>query len=189
MNKILYLLFSILALITVYSIIDTYGLLESKNKLEVSQNLAKWEIIINGTDIKSGEKFVVDRINVEDNENVLNGKLAPGVKGYFDIEIDCTNASVSILYSITFDFSKISDSFVVEKVEETTSGNLIRTGENTYSKVINLNEKNNIRVYIKWDNKDENNEEDSQIGLKKDNYINIPITISALQYLGEEIKE
>lgn len=187
MNKILYLIFSFFALITVYTIISTYGLFESENKMEVSQSVAKWNVIINGTDIKKGKKFVVDKVNVEDNTNVLNGKIAPGVKGYFDIEIDCTDASVAILYTITFDFSKISDSFIIENVEETTSGNLIKTGENTYSKVIGLNDKNNVRVYIKWENIEENNEIDSQVGLTKDNYINIPITISALQYLGEEI--
>lgn len=186
MNRILYLIFSLFALLTVYTVINTYGLLESKNKIEMNQTLAYWNVVINGTDIKSGEKFVVDKINVEDNNNVLNGKLAPGVKGYFDIEIDCTEASVSIIYTINFDFSKISDSFVIEKVEETTSGNLTKIDDNTYSKVLKLKDKkNNIRVYLKWENKEENNEIDSQVGLTKDNYINIPITISALQYTGE----
>ena len=159
--------------------------------MSVVQSTAKWNILINGTNIKSEEKFVVNSVNVEDNENVLNGKIAPGVKGYFDIEIDKTNTSTSIVYSITFDFTKISDSITIENIEETTNGNLIRTGANTYSKVMKINDEpiNNIRVYIKWENKEENNDIDSLVGLTKDNYINIPVSISAMQYLGEEIIE
>ena len=179
-------------LITTYEVMDAYGLFESKNKLVVNQNVAHWKILINGSNITE-EDFVINSINVEGNENVLNGKLAPGVRGYFDVEID-PQADTSIVYSISFDFSQISDSFIVENIEETTSGNLIRTDESTYSKVITLNEikenkKNNVRVYLKWENKEDNNATDSKIGLTENNYINIPVSVSAMQYFGEDIEE
>lgn len=191
-KKILYLLFISFVLITTYEVMDAYGLFESKNKLVVNQNVARWKIIINGSNITE-EDFVINSINVEGNENVLNGKLAPGVRGYFDVEID-PKADTSIVYSISFDFSQISDSFIVENIEETTSGNLIRTDESTYSKVITLNEikenkKNNVRVYLKWENKEDNNATDSKIGLTENNYINIPVSVSAMQYFGEDIEE
>lgn len=191
-KKILYSLFISFVLITTYEVMDAYGLFESKNKLVVNQNVAHWKILINGSNITE-EDFVINSINVEDNENVLNGKLAPGVRGYFDVEID-PQADTSIVYSISFDFSQISDSFIVENIEETTSGNLIRTDESTYSKVITLNEikenkKNNVRVYLKWENKEDNNATDSKIGLTENNYINIPVSVSAMQYFGEDIEE
>lgn len=191
-KKILYLLFISFVLITTYEVMDAYGLFESKNKLVVNQNVAHWKILINGSNITE-EDFVINSINVEGNENVLNGKLAPGVRGYFDVEID-PQADTSIVYSISFDFSQISDSFKVENIEETTSGNLIRTDESTYSKVITLNEikenkKNNVRVYLKWENKEDNNSTDSKIGLTENNYINIPVSVSAMQYFGEDIEE
>lgn len=162
--------------------------------MSVNPSIAKWNVLINGTDIKTGENFSVNSVNLSDSVNVLNGKIAPGAFGYFDIEIDPTNTDTSIIYSITFDFSLLSNSFIIDKIEETTSGNLIRTGSSTYSKVITLDEikenaKNNVRVYIKWENNEENNEIDSQIGLTKDNYINIPVSISAMQYLGEPVDE
>ena len=191
-KKILYLLFISFVLITTYEVMDAYGLFESKNKLVVNQNVARWKILINGSNITE-EDFVINSINVEGNENVLNGKLAPGVRGYFDVEID-PKADTSIVYSISFDFSQISDSFIVENIEETTSGNLIRTDESTYSKVITLNKikenkKNNVRVYLKWENKEDNNATDSKIGLTENNYINIPVSVSAMQYFGEDIEE
>lgn len=193
-KNILVVVSLILVFITIYIIRDTYGLFESKNIMNTNTNIAKWNVLINGTDIKSGENFVVDSINIVGNNNVLNGKMAPGTEGYFDILIDPTDTDTSILYSVTFDFTKVNGSFAIDRIEETTSGNLIRTGENTYSKVITLEEiknkvTNTIRVYIKWNNVEENNEEDSKIGLTKDNFINIPVSVSVIQYLGEPVVE
>lgn len=191
-RKILIVLSIILFIITVYIIRDTYGLFESKNIIVSEANIAKWDILINGTDIKSEEKFTVNTITLE-TENSKEGKMAPGTEGYFDIVIS-PNTDTSIIYNITFDFSKVIGSFKVNKIEEITSGNLIRTGENTYSKVITLEEiknkiTNNIRVHIKWDNIEENNEEDSKIGLTKNNSISIPVSITVSQYLNEPLEE
>lgn len=194
-NKILLISLSIiLCITTIYLIRNTYGLFESNNVMIMDNNVAKWNVLINGTDIKSGENFNVDSINIVEGDNVLNGKMAPGTQGYFDIEIDPQDTDTSILYSITFDFSKINDNFIIESIEEITGGNLIKTGENSYSKVITLDEINSnvtniIRVYMKWNNVEENNEEDSKIGLTKDNFINIPVSVSVNQYLGEPIIE
>ena len=175
---------------TIFMVIDSYGLFESKNVLNVDSNIAKWNVFINGTDIKKNETFVVDKINLINNDNVLEGKMAPGSMWYFDIVIEPTDTDTSIRYDISFDFSSLNDKIVVSGIEEITSGNLVRTGKNTYSKVITLNEikngiTNTIRVYIKWDNSDD--ESDSAIGSVINNFINVPVTIAAYQYLGEKI--
>ena len=193
-KNILVVVSLILVFITIYIIRDTYGLFESKNIMNTNTNIAKWNVLINGTDIKSGENFVVNSVNIVGSDSVKNGKMAPGTEGYFDILIDPADTDTSILYSVTFDFTKVNGSFAIERIEETTSGNLIRTGENTYSKVITLEEiknkvTNTIRVYIKWNNVEENNEEDSKIGLTKDNFISIPVSVSVIQYLGEPVVE
>jgi len=189
-KKILYFICGLCLSMTIFMVIDSYGLFESKNVLNVDSNIAKWNVFINGTDIKKNETFVVDKINLINNDNVLEGKMAPGSKGYFDIVIDPTDTDTSIRYDISFDFSSLNDKIVVSGIEEITSGNLVRTGKNTYSKVITLNEikngiTNTIRVYIKWDNSDD--ESDSAIGSVINNFINVPVTITAYQYLGEKI--
>lgn len=193
-KRILIILSIILVFITIYIIRDTYGLFESKNTMIMDSGVAKWNVLINGTDIKSGDNFIVDTVNIGSSDNVLGGKIAPGTKGYFDIVINPTDTETSILYSITFDFSQVVGSITIDKIEELTSGNLIRTGENTYSKIITLEEIENkvintIRVYIKWNNIEENNEEDSKIGTIKDNFISIPVSVSVIQYLGEPVEE
>lgn len=189
-KKILYFICGLCLSMTIFMVIDSYGLFESKNVLNVDSNIAKWNVFINGTDIKKNETFVVDKINLINNDNVLEGKMAPGSKGYFDIVIDPTDTDTSIRYDISFDFSSLNDKIVVSGIEEITSGNLVRTGKNTYSKVITLNEikngiTNTIRVYIKWDNSDD--ESDSAIGSVINNFINVPVTIAAYQYLWEKI--
>lgn len=193
-KRILIILSIILVFITIYIIRDTYGLFESKNTMIMDSGVAKWNVLINGTDIKSGDNFIVDTVNIDSSDNVLGGKIAPGTKGYFDIVINPTDTETSILYSITFDFSQVVGSITIDKIEELTSGNLIRTGENTYSKIITLEEIENkvintIRVYIKWNNIEENNEEDSKIGTIKNNFISIPVSVSVIQYLGEPVEE
>ena len=193
-KNILVVVSLILVFITIYIIRDTYGLFESKNVMVADTNIAKWNVLINGTDIKSGENFTVDTITVAGAENVKKGKMAPGTEGYFDININPTDTDTSIIYNVTFDFTKVNGSFSINKIEETTSGNLIKTGENTYSKVITLEEikngiTNNIRVHVKWDNLEENNEEDSKIGLTKNNSVSIPVSVTVSQYLKEALVE
>ena len=82
---------------------------------------------------------------------------------------------------------------ILRKYEEKNGYNLIKTGPNTYSNVITLNEikenkTNNIRVHIKWNNNEENNDKDTEIGLTENNTLNIPVSITVLQYSGEKIE-
>ena len=111
-KNILVVVSLILVFITIYIIRDTYGLFESKNIMNTNTNIAKWNVLINGTDIKSGENFVVNSVNIVGSDSVKNGKMAPGTEGYFDILIDPTDTDTSILYSVTFDFTKVNGSFV-----------------------------------------------------------------------------
>ncbi len=191
-KKSLYLICFIFLLVTIFTIVDSYGLFESENTFLVDSDIARWNVVINGSDIKYNDTFVVDKVNLVDNDNVLSGKIAPGSLGYFDIVIDPSGSDTAIRYDVTFDFSSLNSNIVVSSIEEVYSGNLIRTGDDTYSKVITLDDilnniSNTIRVYIKWDNNEDNNDSDSEIGSIINNYISIPVTVSVSQYLGEDI--
>lgn len=174
-------------------ITETFGLFETNNVMIVNSEIGKWNIYINETSVTE-ETFVVDSITVMNNEKVKDGKIAPGTSGYFDIVIDPADTDVSIRYDVSFDFSLILNSFSIKKIEEAGGVNLIQTDEFTYTNIIDLKSikegtTNTIRVYVDWINNEENNEQDSEVGQTKDNYINIPINISVSQYLGEEIQE
>ena len=139
---LLILVFSLSILYTIYSIYDTYALLETNISVVNDFNTAKWNININNTAL-SGESttFSVDNIQVDENTYNKDNKLAPGTTGYFDIEIDPTDTDVSIRYDIDFDFTALSNSISVLSIQETTGADLIKTNLNTYTNVLTLNEK------------------------------------------------
>ena len=49
-KRILIILSIILVFITIYIIRDTYGLFESKNTMIMDSSVAKWNVLINGTE-------------------------------------------------------------------------------------------------------------------------------------------
>lgn len=192
-SKILYITCAIMIFVTIYEITNTYGLFESNINMNADSKLATWNILINDTNIGKSETFNIDNFISEEDRTVASGKIAPGTSGYFNINIDPSTTQVSIRYDLTFDFSKLDNLFTITKVEEKNGYNLIKTGPNTYSNVITLNEikenkTNNIRVHIKWNNNEENNDKDTEIGLTENNTLNIPVSITVLQYSGEKIE-
>ena len=71
----------------------------SQIKGEGNAQIAKWEFKVNGeeTQMKS-----VSLKNTNIQENLIDGKIAPGTSGFFDIIIDATEAEVALDYSIIF---------------------------------------------------------------------------------------
>lgn len=62
---------------------------------------AKWQILVNENDITNNTTTSINITPVmEENVNVAENTVAPSSKGYFDIDIDPSNAGVSFDYSI-----------------------------------------------------------------------------------------
>lgn len=73
---------------------------DSTNSFNVM--FAKWQILVNNTDITSNANSSMTFTPVlEGNANVEDGYIAPGATGYFDIEINAENVNVSFDYTIT----------------------------------------------------------------------------------------
>lgn len=196
MKKVYVCFALILLVLTIFIILKTYGLFESKTSLNVQSDVGKWVILVNDTDITAGAntKFSVNEIIWNPSDNVKSGKIAPGVSGYFDIVIDPTDTDVSVRYDIDFDFSEFENTnIVVTSIEEINNKTIVKTGTNKYTGVIPLSEikngvTNTIRVNVKWDNNEDNNEFDSELGAVPNNEMNIPVFINVSQYLGETIE-
>lgn len=200
MNKKIKILFLILTVILILfltnKIIETYALFYSEADANVSEKLGNWTIKVNNKDVSKGivEEFNVEQLQLESDENVKEGKIAPGLEGSFSITIDPTDTDVSIRYDILFDTSFFkTENMKLSKVEKVDSDNkLIKTGESSYTGIISLSDikqgkKDKIEVTLNWENIDLYNEEDTQLGKIKDNKMSIPITVSITQYLGEDI--
>ena len=192
-NKIIYIVCAIMIFISIYEIKNTYGLFESKKEIDIDKSVAKWNIYINDNNLNTTETFTIDSFTFQETDTVAKDKIAPGILGWFDILIDARDTQVSIIYEITFDFTSLPSNITVEKIEEINGREIIKTGPNTYSNYITVDDINNnvkdtIRVHIKWNNDEENNENDTNIGIIKNNSIKIPVSITVSQYLNDTIE-
>ena len=192
-NKIIYIVCAIMIFISIYEIKNTYGLFESKKEIDIDKSVAKWNIYINDNNLNTTETFTIDNFTFQETDTVAKDKIAPGILGWFDILIDARDTQVSIIYEITFDFTSLPSNITVEKIEEINGREIIKTGPNTYSNYITLDDINNnvkdtIRIHIKWNNDEENNENDTNIGIIKNNSIKIPVSITVSQYLNDTIE-
>ena len=200
MNKnkkvlIIIVLLIIIFIILIYAILSTFATFRSEFTGDMKIDNATWKILVNSTDISSNavKEFVIDDIEIDESQGVEPGKLAPGLKGNFNILIDPNETDVSIMYEIKFDTTDINATNIrIDSVKETMAGNtLIKSDSNTYVGIISLDDiknnlTNNIQVTLFWC--DDGNE-DINIGSIPNHKINIPVQVKVSQYLGEEIQE
>ena len=183
------------ALFAVGTILKTYALLQSTGTGKTSEDVGKWVIKLNGTDISSGivNDFVIDDVTYTDNSNVANGYIAPGRSGYADITLDPSGTQVSVRYDITIDLASTNYASNIQfSVTDLSGGNAIMTSPNTYSGVISLagisaGNTITLRININWLNDVNYNTNDTDLGTVKDNALTIPVTVRVVQYLGETI--
>lgn len=197
-KKILVILAIFMAIFTIYKIANTYALFETKMSGMIKPTIGRWNITVNGTDVTSGttQEFAMDTFNIEESQYTKNGKIAPGMKGNFEIAILPQNTQVSIRYDISINDTELAGQQIkLTTVEETANNNIIiKTGENTYTGIILLNNMSTdyeeiIKIEFVWENKEEFNEQDTTIGIVYNSNLSLPITVNIKQYLGEEITE
>ena len=195
-KKLLILICAIIFIILIYEIIHIYAVFHSEMEANVQLKNGTWNINVNGTQISKGvdATFVIDKISTAQNEHVENNKLAPGLSGSFSIKINPENTDVSIIYDITLNEEKLTNSSLqIKTIKETEVGNtLTQTGENTYTGVILLEDikkgtTNTIEMEVEWIDDENNNEEDTKLGSTYDSKLSIPVKVHVSQYLGEEI--
>lgn len=183
-------------LLLIYGIVRIYALFHSELYAKVQLKNGTWTILVNSTDITKGTdvKFTIDNIQIQENEHVKPGKLAPGLIGNFKISINPTDTDVSVRYDINLDKEKLTnDNMQIKSIKETLLGNeLVQVAENTYAGVITVEEikaqkMNEVTVEIEWAENDDNNEQDVNLGSTWNAECQVPITVHVSQYLGEEI--
>jgi len=195
-KKIFFVIICIFTIFTIYKIVKTYSLFESNISSTNNITVGNWNITVNNQDVVSGSthNFLItsDNIFIPRNVNVLTGKIAPGSRGAFTITIEPEDTQVSIRYDIEIDESLIQNSAIKLTGISSRDVNIVRTGEYTYTGIILLsdiaqNYSHEIDISFIWENDEQNNENDTAIGIVYNNSINIPVSIRFTQYLGETI--
>ena len=124
---------------------------------------AKWQILVNENDITNNTTTSINITPVmEENVNVAENTVAPSSKGYFDIDIDPSNAGVSFDYSINLNIEDenmpdlmISKYAVLDKDynegdQITTTTILYNTIDGTVDYNATAHEPFTVRVFFEW---------------------------------------
>ena len=159
---------------------------------------AKWQILVNDTDITGNNSSAINLVPViDENANVATNKIAPSTKGHFDIVIDPSNVDLSFDYAINLSVTNddmpdlmitkyaILDEDYIDSDEITTTpidNNMINGSLDYNNEVENFAfEPFTIRVYFEWyEGVDEQmtDEDDTAIGNKAATE-DIPLEITA----------
>ncbi|MBQ3298518.1 MAG: hypothetical protein IJG97_06985 [Bacilli bacterium] len=153
-NKKRILVFILFCLVFVFLFQEAYAKYRKYASVQVDNTVAKWNIKINN-ELIGNKTTLTNHIipTVVNNNYVKNDVLAPGSLGYFDVDIDATDADVSFTYEINvakYDIYTIEDltiyAYSVDDFSTSTNvTNNIITGtiqHNTAS--------TKVRIYYKW---------------------------------------
>ena len=178
---------------------STYSRYVADSTSNVDVLFAKWQILVNNTDITDGTDSSITFVPImEENENVANNVIAPSSKGYFDINIDPSNAEVSFKYDITLSvlnentpdikitsYAIVPNDYVEGNPLETVfiengviSSNLLFDSTTPGFKFNEFT----IRIYFEWyegENELMDDDMDTQIGIDAANGINPNFTMNA----------
>ena len=100
--KILLVIISLAVTLSLMS--TTFSRYVSKATGTLDIAFSKWQILVNEVDITNSTSSSIDLTPVLfENENIAANTVAPGTKGYVDIDIDPTNVDLSFDYSINLE--------------------------------------------------------------------------------------
>lgn len=198
-RKILSVVFIIMLIITIIVINRTYALFESNVDFSINMDIAKWNIAVNDTAVMSNtvETFLIKNLTLQPNSKVVDGKVAPGSQGTFEVEIDFKDTDVSVQCEIVLDSQRIADSgvsfsgFTVDDNDITVTHN----SDTNHSMIIPLSKikhegstdsyKITMQIAFEWTNDESRNKEDTLMGTSATRLkMDVPISIKFMQYVG-----
>lgn len=192
MKKCLWLLSIVSLLVLGSCIAKTYALFESNLDGTVNNPIGKWNIKLNDILVSSSEEKIItiDKFIYDNNDMVRDGYIAPGSSGYFDLILDTTGTEVAIKYNIAVDLDKIENENITLDVKAMNGVAVASADSGVYSGVLSLDDINNnaqiiLRLMINWDNDIDYDSTDTELGIKLDSKLEVPIKINVEQYLGE----
>ena len=163
----------------------TYSRYVAESTSNVQVSFAKWQILLNESDITNGTNSNIEITPVvEKSANVKENTIAPSSKGYFDILVNPSNVEVSFDYTLTLELLNenlpdilISKYAILEEgYKETNTITKLDITDNTITGTLTYDNKTKnfsfkpftIRVYFEWiegTNESMNDILDTNIGL------------------------
>ncbi len=192
LKKIFIIVSLIILLFVIYKMVGIYAVFYSEGTAQISQQQSDWIIRVNSEMISNGvnQTFSINEISLTSDSHVLSGKIAPGISGNFYITIDPHDTDVAIEYDILLDLDGMDhDNFQITSVVEENRGAPITFVDGVIHGIISLqdvqsNLAHRLRLSIEWENDEQYNNEDTEIGMSGANTVSIPVRANVYQYLG-----
>ena len=144
----------------IYLFQSTYAKYKKQVNSNVNSTIASWNIKINDETINN-KKTLTNSITPTfyENEYVKENTLAPGIKGYFDINIDSSKVDVDFNYEVNAVLNNSTNltDFKITDYELNDSGTKQNFSTTGISNSLPENTKNTkIRFYVEWIDDDTN---------------------------------
>ena len=178
------LIFIFLILLFTLVTIDTYALFETNASGEKNMSIGKWKIKVDGTDISLLESITLDDFTYSESSHTQSGYFAPGMSAVFDVEIDASEADVSVEYDLTVDDTLLEDYPNMQFSVSNLNSAEVVSGTH-FTGVIGVNDTNRVvtlRITLVWDNQVEYDESDTTLNGGE---IEFSIAANFKQYIGE----
>ena len=190
-----------LLVVALYFVSGTYARYIDEFTGSADATVAKWAVKVGDAAVEN--KFTIT-LTEEENENVVNGKIAPDVTlNSNDVVIDLTGTEVAVDVKAEIDPSELESalSALGESADDVTASATVYKGESgTASGVVEdgkiplpdqttgftaENGKFHIVVQVKWTNNESHNESDTTAG-KTPVTLKIPVKVTLKQHLAKD---
>lgn len=169
------LIITIIFLLTLIVGSVTYAMYRASVQGTGTVKIAKWDIKLNGTAIDEASfNFGVNDITWTSNPG-KNNTIAPGARGYIDIEVDATGTEVGVIISSSVGSTTLPQGMTVS----------LANGEQTIP-YNSTDMSTTVRLNIEWTGAiSDTIEKDTSDKSVQGTTINIPVTLTARQVLPE----
>lgn len=173
-------------------IAGTYARYSNEGKVNGKIQGAKWAVTIKSGDTELNSTTQDITFEVQDNANVVPGKIAPGVTAVAEVELDLTGTEVAVDFDAVIDqnalnsFGASSDKLsLTVKVDGTTytSGTSQTINLVNNSAFTETNGKKKVTLTLTWENDEYNNANDTTTGIAAPT-LTIPVTLTAQQHIS-----
>lgn len=161
-KKILLILIGICICFLLFYTIQIYAKYLTSAEGSTTLTIANWNILVNDLSIQNNTDISNSIVPVfPGNEHIESGIIAPTVEGYFDLNLDFSNADVSFKYeiSVTSDENSsvkdlVATGYSLDDGEKVIFENYDENISETIILSSNIDTRK-VRVYIMWNDDDE----------------------------------
>ena len=187
-NVISVVVVAMLFAVSLFYIGGTYARYSDEFSGNATGDIAKWQIKAGGSESTT----LTPSFTYVTNQYVADNKLAPNRSMEAEIEIDLTGTEVAVDVLAEIDTSEIESQIGTSKItaKATIDGEDITKGTGKLISLVNNsaftadNGKKTLKITITWDNDDQQNVSDTNIGETVEN-LEIPVTLKVQQHIAE----